>query len=88
MSNGEGVDQNNQNFDTEIHAVRRAVVDALLTTIDDAISVTSIVLAPEENHKEEQVKIDDLKNMVQHVSDLTEQVTNLTQRIYKNKDIV
>lgn len=82
------MDQNNQNSDTEIHAVRRAVMDALLTTIGDAISVTSIVLAPEENHKEQQVKIDDLKNMVQHVSDLTEQVTNLTQRIHKSKDIV
>ena len=87
MSNSEGVDQNNQNSDTEIRAVRRAVMDALLTTIGDAISVTSIVLTSEEDHKEQQIKIDDLKNMIQHVSDLTEKVNYLNQRIYNNKDI-
>ncbi|MFJ7826612.1 hypothetical protein [Psychrobacillus sp. NPDC096623] len=88
MSKGEVVDQNNQNSDTEIHAVRRAVMVALLTTMGDAISVTSTVLKSEENHKEQQNKIDELKNMIQHLNDLTEKVNNLNQRIYKIKDIV
>ncbi|MEI4771665.1 hypothetical protein WAX74_18755 [Psychrobacillus sp. FJAT-51614] len=89
MSIGEGVNQNNQNSDTEIHAVQRSVMEALITTICDAISATSIILtSEEENHNEQQGKIDDLKNMIQQVSNLTEKVKNLNQQIYKSKDIV
>ncbi|WP_277587615.1 hypothetical protein [Psychrobacillus antarcticus] len=88
MSNGEGIDQNNQNSDTEIHAVHRAVMDALTITIGDAISAISILLGSEEDYKEQQGKIDNLKNMIQQVNDLTEKVKTLNQQIYKNKDIV
>ncbi|MFJ7825774.1 hypothetical protein [Psychrobacillus sp. NPDC096623] len=84
MSIGESVDQNP---DYENHAIQSAVMDALITTICGAISDTSIILTSEEDHKEQQGKIDDLKNMIQHVSDLTEKVKNLNQQIYKSKDI-
>lgn len=88
MSNSESIDQNHQNSDTEIQAVHRAVMDALINTIGDAISVTSIILASEEDNKEQHGKIDDLKNMIQHVNNLNEKVKNLNQQIYKSKDIV
>lgn len=88
MSNGENVDQNNQNNDTEIYAVHRAVIDALINTMGDAISATSILFTSEKDHKEQQGKIDDLKNMIQHVNNLTEKVKDLNQQIKKSKDIV
>lgn len=86
MSNGKGVDQNNHNSDTELQGVYRAVVDALIITIGDAISAVSTILELEED-KEQTDKIDDLKNLIQHVTNLTEKVKNLNHQNYKCKDI-
>ena len=88
MSNGKDVEQNNHDSHTEIQAVYREVADALIVTIRDAISVAYTILESEENHKEQQDKIDDLKNMIQLVTNLTGKIKNLNHQYYKSKDIV
>ena len=80
MTNGEGIDQNNQDS-TLIRAAEIAALGEVIFTLGYAISTLATLLALEEDRQvEQQDKIDKI-NMQKQINDLTNEVKKLITQI-------
>ena len=80
MTNGEGIDQNNQDS-TAIRAAELAVIGEVVTTAGYVISTLATVLAFEEERQAERQEKIDKKNMQKEINDLTNEVKKLIKQI-------